>query len=145
LRQIPAAGRVLRRNEADNSMIETMLLIPGRTSRQGTSLNKGKLEAEYQDETTTVEMNEGDMARLGLQDGDRVLLSNPVGSVAVTCRPRKDKDLPSGLLFMAYGPGSSQLMESDTAGSGMPLSKHIEVSVTRMPAAAPAREQAASS
>jgi formylmethanofuran dehydrogenase subunit D len=46
------------------------------------------------------------------------------------------------MLFMAYGPASSQLMESDTAGSGMPLSKNLEVRVDRVagpsPAAAPA-------
>ena len=33
---------------------------------------------------------------------------------------------------MAYGPNSSQLMEYDTAGSGMPLSKNIEVMVEKV-------------
>lgn len=114
-------------------MTETMLLIAGRTSKQGTSLNKGKLKEEYQEVTSTVEMNETDMSRLGLVEGDRVRLSNHVGQATVRCVPRKASDLPSGLLFMAYGPCSSELMESDTAGSGMPLSKNLAVQVEKVP------------
>jgi formylmethanofuran dehydrogenase subunit D len=33
------------------------------------------------------------------------------------------------MLFIPYGPPSSQLMDGDTAASGMPLSKNFEVSV----------------
>jgi formylmethanofuran dehydrogenase subunit D len=36
------------------------------------------------------------------------------------------------VLFIAYGPSTTQLMDSDTAGSGMPLSKHIVVEVERL-------------
>jgi formylmethanofuran dehydrogenase subunit D len=32
-------------------------------------------------------------------------------------------------VFIAYGPLSSALMDGDTAGSGMPLSKNIEVQI----------------
>ncbi|MBI1731521.1 MAG: hypothetical protein HYR49_01970 [Gammaproteobacteria bacterium] len=115
-------------------MTETMLLIAGRTSEQGTSLNKGKLKAEYQQVTSTAEMNEQDMARLGLKEGDRVRLRNDAGETTVTCTPRKAADLPSGMIFMAYGPCSSELMEADTAGSGMPLSKNLAVTVEKVPA-----------
>jgi formylmethanofuran dehydrogenase subunit D len=115
-------------------MPETMLLIPGRTSDQGTSLNKGKLKDEYLEVTTRVEMNLDDMIRLGIQEGDRLRLSNHIGEATVVCTGRKPADLPSGLLFIAYGPSSSQLMESDTAGSGMPLSKHMKVCVEKVAA-----------
>lgn len=117
-------------------MPEIMLLVPGRTSDQGTSLNKGKLKPEYQQVTSTVEMGPEDMARLGIQEGDRLRLSNAVGETTVTCRATKPGYLPSGMLFMAYGPNSSQLMESDTAGSGMPLSKNLAVSVEKLGGAA---------
>ena len=117
-------------------MTETMILVPGRTSDQGTSLNKGKLKEEYRQVTSTVEMNEDDMARLELQAGDRVRLSNATGETTVTCQPRKRTDLPAGMLFMAYGPSSSQLMDSDTAGSGMPISKNFTVQVEKVAGAA---------
>jgi formylmethanofuran dehydrogenase subunit D len=125
-------------------MSETMLLVAGRTSEQGTSLNKGKLKPEYQEVTSTVEMGPEDMTRLGIQEGDRLRLSNDVGETFVTCRATKPGFLPSGMLFIAYGPASSQLMESDTAGSGMPLSKNLEVRVDRVAATLPAAAPAAS-
>ena len=110
-------------------MAETMTLIAGRTSKQGTSLNAGKLKDDYIAVTTTGEMNADDMARLGLADGDRVRLRSPEGEVVVRCLGRKPEDLPSGMIFIAYGPPSSQLMGGDTACTGMPLSKNLEVEV----------------
>ena len=113
-------------------MAETMILVPGRSSKQGTSLNKGKLKEEYLSVTSTLEINTDDMQRLGLDEGDSVRLSNDVGETVVSCKGRKPEDLPSGMLFIPYGPPSSQLMASDTAGTGMPLSKHIEVLVEKV-------------
>ncbi len=104
-----------------------MTLIAGRTSKQGTSLIVSKLKGEYVEITSTVEMNADDMARLGLQNGDKVRLKSLDGEIVVSCKQVKATDLPPGLLFMAYGPRSSELMGGDTAGSGMPISKNIEV------------------
>ena len=113
-------------------MAETLTLIPGRTSKQGTSLNKSKLDGEYLDVTTTLEMNPDDMRALGLEDGDSVRLSNPIGEAVVRCKAQKPGDLPAGIMFIAYGPPSSQLMGSDTAGTGMPISKQIEVRLEKI-------------
>jgi Formylmethanofuran dehydrogenase subunit D len=67
-------------------MAETMILIPVRTSRQGTSLNAGKLKDDYRDETSTIEIHGEDMARLGLTKGDRVRMISIHGTSAeVTC------------------------------------------------------------
>ena len=110
-------------------MAETMILIAGRSSKQGTSLNIGKLGAEYHQVTTTLEMNIDDMARLGLSDGDSVRLRTAAGETVVRCKGRKVQDLPAGVLFLPYGPSSSQLMDSETGGTGMPISKNMEVEV----------------
>lgn len=110
-------------------MPETMTLIAGRTMKQGQSLNAGKLKDDYREVTSTGEMNLDDMARLGLKEGDAVRLKTAVGETVVRCKGHKPEDLPTGLIFMAYGPPSSQLMGSDTALSGMPLSKNLEVEV----------------
>lgn len=110
-------------------MAETMTLIGGRSSRQGTSLCAGKLGAEYIEVSSTLEMNADDMARLGLKDNDSVRLRSADGEIVVRCKGKPAKDLPAGLLFIAYGPLSSALMGSETAGSGMPMSKNIEVEV----------------
>jgi formylmethanofuran dehydrogenase subunit D len=110
-------------------MTEKMTLIGGRSSKQGTALCAGKLGAEYLDVSSIVEMNADDMARLGLKNDSRVRLRTPVGEAVLRCKSREAKDLPQGILFMAYGPLSSELMAGDTAGSGMPLSKNLEVEV----------------
>ncbi|MCK5478911.1 MAG: assimilatory sulfite reductase (NADPH) flavoprotein subunit [Methylococcales bacterium] len=111
-------------------MAETMLLIPVRTSRQGTSLNAGKLKDEYRDETSTIEIHNQDMARLGLKKGDKIRMSSANGAECiVNCKAQKSAEATPGLIFMAYGPISSQFMEADTAGTGMPISKQMEVSI----------------
>lgn len=113
-------------------MTNKMILVPGRSSKQGTSLNKGKLKEEYIDVTSTLEVNEDDMKRLGLTNGDQVRLSNDIGHTIVSCIGKKATDLPEGMLFIPYGPPSSQLMDGDTAGTGMPMSKHMEVTIEKI-------------
>jgi formylmethanofuran dehydrogenase subunit D len=110
-------------------MAEKMTLIGGRSKDQGTSLCAGKLGPEYLDVSTTVEMNVEDMTRLGLQPNSRVRLRTAVGETVVRCKSRETKDLPPGILFIAYGPASSALMAGDTAGTGMPISKNLDVEV----------------
>ncbi len=112
-------------------MRETFVLIPGRTSRQGTSLNEGKFSEEYIEETSTLQVSPADMKRLGIADGDRVRLRSEHGQVDVPCRASKGDELPPGLLFIAYGDASSRLMGGDTHGTGMPDSKGIDVSMEK--------------
>jgi formylmethanofuran dehydrogenase subunit D len=113
-------------------MPETFVLIPGRTSRQGTSLNEGKFTEEYLDEIGTLQISPADMTRLGLKDGDRVLLMSEHGQVELPCRASKGDELPTGVLFIAYGDWSSRLMGGDTHGTGMPDSKGIDVTMERV-------------
>lgn len=112
-------------------MAESMILVPVRTSRQGTSLNAGKLKDDYKTETSTVELHIDDMTRLGLTKGDTIRMRSPGGSEAVVnCNVRKSADSEPGMVFMAYGPISSRFMEDeDTAGSGMPISKHLPIEI----------------
>jgi formylmethanofuran dehydrogenase subunit D len=107
-------------------MAEKMTLIGGRSKDQGTSLCAGKLGPEYLEVSTTVEMNVEDMARLGLKPNSKVRLRTAVGETVVRCKGRETKDLPRGILFIAYGPASSELMAGDTAGTGMPISKNLD-------------------
>lgn len=113
-------------------MAETLILIPGRSAKQGTSLNQGKLKDEYKEVTSTLEMHPDDMERLNLANGDEVRIKNEIGETSVRCLAKKPEDLPLGTAFIAYGPPSSQLMDCDTAGSGMPVSKHMEVEIEKV-------------
>lgn len=112
--------------------METFILIPGRTSRQGTALNEGKLKKEYVEETGTLFMNAEDMTRLSLKNGDRVRLRSEQGEAEMTCQAAKAGELPAGLLFLPYGDNSSKLMAGETHGTGMPTSKGMDVTLERV-------------
>lgn len=114
-------------------MPEQFILIPGRTSRQGTSLNEGKYTAEYLDEINTLQAAASDMQRLGIAEGSLVRVWNDVGEIIVPCRAAKGDELPPGLLFISYGDRSCRLMGADTHGSGMPTSKGLDVYLEKSP------------
>jgi formylmethanofuran dehydrogenase subunit D len=110
------------------TMSETFILIPGRTSEQGCGISEGKFQEKYQQEINTLQISPGDMQRLGLVDGNRVRLTGEEGQVVeVNVVTAKKDELPDGMLFIAYGDISSRLMNGDTHGSGMPTSKGMDV------------------
>jgi formylmethanofuran dehydrogenase subunit D len=113
-------------------MAETFILIPGRTSRQGTALNEGKFTAAYVEETSTLLMCPDDMKRLGLAAGERVRLRTEQGAIELPCQAAKGGELPPGVLFLPYGNLSSRLMGGDTSGTGMPSSKSFDVELEKV-------------
>lgn len=107
-------------------MAETFILIPGRSSRQGVTLNEGKYTPGYQHEITTLRMNPDDMAAMHVAPGDRIRVWNAIGEFTAPCVDAGD-ELPRGMLFIAYGDLSCRVMPPDTHGSGMPDSKGLDV------------------
>ena len=116
-------------SNVSDAAVETFVLVPGRTSRQGTTLNEGKATDGYLDETGTLLMSLNDMQRLGVEAGRRVRLRSAHGHIVVPCKPGRKEELPDGVLFIPYGPASSRLMGGDTHGTGMPDSKGIDVTL----------------
>lgn len=108
-----------------------LLLVIGRTSKQGVGTNAGKETAEFVEATTYMELTATDAARAGVEAGETVELISPFGQTRVVCRIKPDQDLQPGLAFMAYGPTSSLLMGEDTHGTGMPDSKLLTVRMKR--------------
>lgn len=119
-------------DDALTLMDEIFILIPGRTSRQGTTLNEGKLKADFIDETNTVFMCPDDMTRLGLVNGGKVGIRSDFGRIELVCKGAKAGELPSGLLFLPYGDPSSKLMGGETHCTGMPDSKGIDVTIEKI-------------
>jgi formylmethanofuran dehydrogenase subunit D len=110
---------------------EVFILIPGRTSRQGTTLNEGKFTPGYVEEISTLLVSPEDMGRLGLKAGDRVRLRSEHGQIELPCQAAKAGELPPGVLFLPYGDLSSRLMGGDTHGTGMPDSKSFDVELEK--------------
>ncbi len=113
-------------------MDDIFILIPGRTSRQGTTLNEGKLKADFIEETQTLFMCPDDMTRRGVVDGERVRIRSEFGQVELTCKAAKTGELPPGLLFLPYGDPSSRLMGGETHCTGMPDSKGMDVQLDKL-------------
>ena len=99
----------------------------GRTSKQGVQINVGKDHDEYIVMTNTLTMHSDDMKELGIEQGGTVRVRSEFGGEAIfKCQAGK---VPSGMIFVPYGPPTCRLMGSETDGTGMPTSKGWEVEV----------------
>ena len=85
-------------------------------------------------------MNAEDMREIGVPNGSTVLRSVFWGEATFKCMEGK---LPTGMIFVPYGPPTCHLMGQYTDGTGMPLSKGWEVEVELLEAPAPAAPVAA--
>lgn len=101
------------------------VLITGRSLKQGQGAEQGKFSPEYIKETTTVEMSKDDLERLGLAEGAEVKLKSSAGEGVFHIRV--SQGLPPGMLFIPYGPSANLLIPAETAGTGMPGCKGIDV------------------
>jgi formylmethanofuran dehydrogenase subunit D len=102
------------------------ILNSSRSSAQGTLINVGKESEEYLALTNTMNMDAGDMAEIGLAEGQMALVRTQFGEATFQCKSAK---VPKGMIFVAYGPPTCKLMGGDTDGTGMPTSKGWEVEV----------------
>lgn len=103
------------------------ILISGRTSKQGTSLELGKASEDYLANVAVVMMNEEDMREIGIAEGIPVKVRTRFGGTVVKCvKSRLDR----GTIFMPFGPWTSLITGSDTQGTGMPDLKGIEAEVS---------------
>ena len=102
------------------------ILNSSRSSKQGTLINVGKESEEYQTLTNSMTMEPGDMAAIGLAEGQMALVRTEFGEAEFKCKAGKE---PVGMIFIPYGPPTCKLMGGNTDGTGMPTSKGWEVEV----------------
>ena len=102
------------------------IMNAGRTTKQGQQVNIGKDHSDYQIMVTTLSMNADDMKELGIASGATVRVRSECGEDIFQCREGK---LPSGIVFVPYGPPTCKLMGQVTDGTGMPTSKGFEVEI----------------
>ena len=105
------------------------LMNAGRTSKQGQQINVGKDHAEYLAIVNTLIMNAEDMQALNLLAGASVRVRSEFGEAVFQCKEGK---VPSGIVFVPYGPPTCRLMGQSTDGTGMPTSKNWEVEIEPM-------------
>ncbi len=86
----------------------------------------GKFSETYYRSATTCEMNPEDMKKLGLGAGDLIKIMTDYGSVTVRAVEALE-EVPSGVIFIPYGPWINLIVRAETHGTGMPSFKGIEV------------------
>lgn len=110
------------------------IMNAGRTTKQGQQISVGKDHAEYQALVSTLIMHPDDMREVGIVAGGTVRVRSETGEGIFQCKEGK---VPSGMIFVPYGPPTCRLMGQDTDGTGMPTSKGWEVEVEPVSPQAP--------
>ena len=103
-------------------------LVSGRTAQQGVGLEEGKTSDNYVKSVNHVQLCLEDAAKMKLKEGSAVSVETRYGSVVVNWRP--SKELNAGMVFFPYGPWANQVYGYETEGTGMPIFKGIEATVS---------------
>jgi formylmethanofuran dehydrogenase subunit D len=114
---------------ANNRRVELsgeFTLITGRTRAQADGMHQGRESEAYVRATRLVEMNEEDMADVGVGEGALVAVSTRIGQVEVSV---KKGNLPRRMVFMPMGPYANVLIGGDTDSTGMPSYKGLAAEV----------------
>jgi formylmethanofuran dehydrogenase subunit D len=104
-----------------------MKLITARTLKQGMAMEENKFSQNYQDVCATAFLNEKDMEKFNLKDGDLIKVKTIYGEVVVKC---KKGEIEEGNLFIPMGPWANMLISSKD-GTGMPDFKGIDVEISK--------------
>ena len=101
-------------------------LISGRTAYQGAYL-EAKTHKEYFDACAYCELNSSDLAKLGVAEGDNLLVTTEFGDVSVFAKANDGN--PDGLAFIPMGPWANAVLSPDTHGCGMPGFKGVPAQI----------------
>ncbi|MBN2230226.1 MAG: molybdopterin dinucleotide-binding protein [Candidatus Thorarchaeota archaeon] len=104
-------------------------LTSGRTLKQGQALEQGKLSEAYQEAVGVCELDATSLRILGIESGAFVRIESEYGAVVV--KAQFDKNAEPGIVFIPCGPYANAITGSDTAASGMPNFKGIQVEIYR--------------
>jgi len=105
-----------------------VLLLTGRTLRQGQGKEYGKLSERYWKSVAICEIDPEDLKKLGIKENSPVKINTDYGSVVV--RAVKSLRAPhAGRVFVPYGPWASIIVNPSTQGTGMPSLKGIEARI----------------
>ena len=109
-----------------------VILLSGRTIEQGEGKEQGKSSRGYFEACSMVYMDSGDMKKLSLRNGDKVLVTTPQGSVVLTA-VKYPRGATPGLIYIPYGPWANAVCSDATTSIGMPSFKGTPAEVEPAP------------
>lgn len=107
-------------------------LLTGRTIEQGVGKEYGKSSHEYFEACSMVYMDRGDMKKLGIKNGAKVLVTTPNGSVVLRAVKHPRGSMP-GLIYIPYGLWANSVVSNATTSIGMPSFKGTPAEVEAAP------------
>ncbi len=105
-----------------------MVVISGRTLRQGVGKEAGKTSERYRGSVSLCELHPEDIAALSIKAGDNVKVTTAYGSVVLKSAS-SNQFTRRGLIYIPYGPYANRLFDADTGSSGMPTFKGVQATV----------------
>lgn len=109
-------------------LLTDVILITGRSLKQGMGLELGKTSEEYFNSVNYVEVNPKDVASFGLKEGVPALLSTDQGEVVLNWHV--SEGLTPGMVFVPYGLWANQVLGYDTKCTGTPQFKSVNAWIT---------------
>jgi len=93
---------------------------------------KGRYSEEYKKLSAQIILDKEDLGKLGIKEGERVMVKNGFGEVVVTARLSDEEPHPQphpGLAFMTNSPWSNQLVGDQVDETSIPEFKNISAQV----------------
>jgi formylmethanofuran dehydrogenase subunit D len=105
------------------------ILNTGRTVPQGAAVEH-KGSDTYRAVTSSCFLNPVDMMVLGIENGARLRITTPVGSIVLSALSAEG--VTRGEIFVTIGPYANHIISSETHGTGMPdfKSQFVDVEPT---------------
>jgi formylmethanofuran dehydrogenase subunit D len=106
----------------------SVVLLSGRTLRQGVGKEAGKTSERYRASVSICEMHPEDIAALSIKSGDNVKVTTDFGQTILKSAS-SNQITARGMIYIPYGPYASSLFGSYTGSSGMPTFKGVSAKV----------------
>ncbi|NCN64605.1 MAG: tRNA CCA-pyrophosphorylase [Candidatus Altiarchaeum hamiconexum] len=105
-----------------------MKLITARTLKQGMAMEESKISQTYQNICATGFLNEKDIAKSDMKEGELIKAKTAYGEVVVKCSKGV---IDEGNLLIPMGPWANIIIGGNTNGTGMPDFKGIDVRISK--------------
>ncbi|HJH30370.1 MAG TPA: formylmethanofuran dehydrogenase [Methanosarcinaceae archaeon] len=109
---------------------QNITIVTYRDIFQSAVMEEGRFSEEYLKLSAVIKMDAADIKKLGVKDGDTVIVKNDEEKVVVRVENSGYDASHSGIAYMPNSPWSNALVSADTGGSGVPQYKKIEAMVS---------------
>ena len=109
---------------------QKITIVTYRDIFQSAAMEEGRFSEDYANLSAVIKMDAADIKKLGVKEGDTVIIKNDAGKVIVRVGSSGYDASHQRIAYMPNSPWSNVLVSADTGGSGVPRYKRIEAVVS---------------